>query len=114
MAESHAEETQAGIANAALIASFYQALNRRDAETMIACYGPQVRFSDPAFGALDAAAVAAMWRMLCERGKDLAVKASDIQADAWTGHAHWQANYTFSTTGRWVENHIDASFEFQN
>ena len=101
-------------ANAALIASFYAALNRRDADAMIACYSPAVRFADPAFGALDAAGVAAMWRMLCERGKDLAVVASNIEADDATGRAHWHATYTFSTTGRHVENEIDATFEFRD
>ena len=58
--------------NAALIGRFYAALDRRDAATMIACYAPDATFSDPVFPALDAAGVAAMWQMLCARGKDLA------------------------------------------
>ena len=57
--------------NAALIERFYAALDRRDAETMIACYAPDATFADPVFPELDAAGVAAMWRMLCARGKDL-------------------------------------------
>jgi hypothetical protein len=53
-----------------------------------------------------------MWRMLCERGKDLRVSVGDIQADATTGSARWEAWYTFSATGRPVHNAITAHFEF--
>ena len=100
--------------NAAMIARFYAALGRRDAATMVACYAPDATFSDPVFPLLDAAGVAAMWQMLCARGKDLEVVASDIDADAATGRAHWVATYTFSATGRRVENQIDARFEFRD
>ncbi|HVN35968.1 MAG TPA: nuclear transport factor 2 family protein [Casimicrobiaceae bacterium] len=100
--------------NATLIARFYDALGRRDAATMIACYAPDATFSDPVFGSLDAGGVAAMWQMLCARGKDLAVVASDIAADGATGGAHWIATYTFSATGSRVVNRIDARFEFRD
>jgi ketosteroid isomerase-like protein len=100
--------------NATMIAGFYDALGRRDASAMIACYAQDATFSDPVFPALDAAGVAAMWRMLCARGKDLEVVASDIDADANTGRAHWVATYTFSATGRRVENSIDARFAFRD
>jgi ketosteroid isomerase-like protein len=101
-------------ANAALVGRFYAAFARRDAAGMLACYHAQVSFSDPVFPALDARGVATMWRMLCERGKDLAILASDIGADQATGHAHWVADYTFSGTGRHVTNRIDATFEFRD
>ena len=100
--------------NAAMIARFYDALARHDAATMIACYAPDATFSDPVFPALDAEGVAAMWQMLCARGKDLEVVASDIDADAGAGRAHWVATYTFSATGRRVENRIDARFTFRD
>ena len=100
--------------NAALIGRFYDALGRRDASAMIACYAPDATFSDPAFPALDAAGVAAMWQMLCARGKDLAVVASGIDADAERGRAHWVATYTYSATNRRVENRIDATFVFRD
>ena len=103
-----------GEGNAALIARFYAAFARRDAAGMIACYHAQASFSDPVFTALDARGVATMWRMLCERGKDLAIVASDIAADDGKGHAHWVADYTFSGTGRHVTNRIDATFEFRD
>jgi ketosteroid isomerase-like protein len=100
--------------NAAVIERFYAALGRRDAEAMLACYAPDVTFSDPVFPELDAAGVAAMWRMLCARGRDLAVVASGIEADATAGRAHWDATYTYSGTGRRVVNRIDATFAFRD
>ena len=100
--------------NAALIARLYDALNRHDAATMIACYAPDATFSDPAFSNLDAVGLANMWTMLCARGKDLEVVASGIVADAESGRAHWVATYTFSATGRRVVNPIDARFTFRD
>jgi ketosteroid isomerase-like protein len=79
---------------------------------MAACYAPEVVFSDPVFPRLRGDEARAMWRMLCERGKDLRVVASRIEADDATGRAHWDADYTFSGTGRRVHNRIDASFTF--
>src|SRR5260221_12172117 len=93
----NAEPPAAGAeAHVALIAAFYAALGRRDADAMLACYAPDVRFSDPVFPDLDAAGVAAMWRMLCSRGKDLAGGAPGIRAHAASRRAHWVAAYTGS------------------
>ena len=100
--------------NAALIDRFYEAFARRDAEAMGACYTPDVHFSDPVFTDLRGDEARAMWRMLCERGKDLEVVHSNVRADGDTGSAHWDADYTFSATGRKVHNSIDASFRFED
>jgi ketosteroid isomerase-like protein len=100
--------------NAALIKRFYDALGHHDAASMISAYSPDVRFSDPVFPRLDAKGVAAMWRMLCARGKDLLVIASNIDADDAKGRAHWVATYTYSATGRGVVNEIDATFTFED
>ena len=51
--------------------------------------------------------------MLCERGSDLRIEASDIEADSAKGSARWEAWYTFSATGRPVHNIITASFTFR-
>jgi len=96
--------------NAELISRFYEAFGRRDAEGMVACYAPDVVFSDPVFPELRGDEARAMWRMLCERGKDLRVEASGIDADDGEGRAHWDAHYTFSATGKRVHNVIDARF----
>lgn len=99
-------------ANAQLLQDFYTAFSKRDHETMGACYADSARFDDPVFPNLSAAEVRAMWRMLCERGKDLEVVFSSIEADDERGKAHWEADYTFSATGRKVHNVIDATFLF--
>jgi ketosteroid isomerase-like protein len=95
-----------------LIRTFYAAFQRRDHQAMAACYAPDPAFSDPVFTNLRGAQVAAMWRMLCERGKDLNIEASNIVTSDTAGSAHWEAHYTFSATGRHVHNVIDASFTF--
>ena len=99
--------------NAAVIASFYEAFGRRDAEAMAACYHPEVRFSDPVFLDLRGPRAGNMWRMLCERAADLEIEASDISADESSGRAHWEARYTFTATGRPVHNRIEARFRFE-
>jgi ketosteroid isomerase-like protein len=97
--------------NKQLIEKFYAAFQQRDHAGMIACYHPDVHFSDPAFGDLHGKRAMAMWHMLCERGKDLQIAFQDVQATQASGQAHWEAVYTFST-GRKVHNRIDASFTF--
>lgn len=100
------------ISNTALIERLYSAFQRRDGAAMSACYAPDARFSDPVFTDLRGEEVGAMWRMLCERGKDLELTYSEVAADGESGSASWQADYTFSTTGRKVHNEIAAEFRF--
>ena len=100
-------------ANEQLLHRFYQAFQRRDHAGMAACYHPEATFEDAAFW-LQEVAIGKMWRMLCERGKDLRLAYNDIQADEQQGSATWDAHYTFSQTGRPVHNHIQASFTFQD
>ncbi len=99
--------------NAALIERFYLALRRRDASAMASCYHPEVHFSDEAFD-LHGDDAGLMWHMLCSRGRDMQVEYGQIVADDSTGSAHWEARYTFSSTGRKVHNIIDASFGFRD
>jgi ketosteroid isomerase-like protein len=100
--------------NQRLIERFYQAFKERDGRAMGACYHDQVHFSDPVFVDLHGEQARGMWRMLCERGKDLVVEASRIEANEERGIAHWDAFYTFSATGQKVHNVIDAEFRFQD
>lgn len=95
-----------------LIDAFYTAFAERDGDAMAASYRPDGRFSDPVFPALSGAEAGDMWRMLCERGADLRVEHSDLRAGEAPGEVlvHWEAWYTFSTTGRSVHNLIDARF----
>jgi ketosteroid isomerase-like protein len=101
-------------ANAEVIRRFYAAFARRDARGMAACYHPSVTFSDEVFTDLEGERATGMWRMLCERGKDLKIEFRDVHADDSVGTAHWDAWYTFSATGRPVHNSIDARFEFRD
>lgn len=100
--------------NAALLQRFYTAFAKRDADGMAACYHPDITFSDEVFSDLEGARASGMWRMLCERGKDLRIEFRDIESDDSTGRAHWEAWYTFSATGRPIHNVIDARFEFRD
>lgn len=103
--------------NKELIKKFYTAFQQKDHAGMIACYHPEIHFSDPVFTDLHGNQAKAMWRMLCERGKDLQVVFSDVvataSADEGNGRAHWEATYTFST-GRKIHNVIEAAFEFRD
>ena len=101
-------------ANEQVIQDFYTAFQNKDGAAMTACYHPQVTFSDPVFVGLQGEQAGAMWRMLTERGKDLEISFNDVWADEFSGKAHWEANYTFSRTGRKVHNIIDAGFRFQD
>ncbi len=100
--------------HADLITRFYSAFQRKDAEGMVACYAPEVRFSDPVFPDLVGERAKGMWRMLVGRGKDLRLEFRDVRADDRGGSAHWEAWYTFSATGRQVHNVIDGAFTFRD
>jgi ketosteroid isomerase-like protein len=100
--------------HAQLIDRFYRAFADRDADGMAACYTADIVFEDPAFGELHGDEARGMWRMLCARAKDLQLTHSDVVADEARGHAHWEAIYTFSQTGRRVHNKIDADFVFRD
>jgi ketosteroid isomerase-like protein len=99
--------------HAQLIDHFYASFARRDGAAMAACYAADARFADPVFE-LAGAEVGSMWTMFCERGRDLALAWTNVQADDTTGTARWEARYTFSVTGRPVHNVIDAAFTFRD
>lgn len=100
--------------NERLIQKFYTCFQKRDHASMAECYHQDIEFSDMVFTNLKGAKAKAMWRMLCEKGKDLEITVSDIEADDNAGKAHWEAIYTFSQTGKKVHNKIDAVFQFEN
>jgi ketosteroid isomerase-like protein len=100
--------------NAALIQQFYSAFKKRDYKTMQACYHKDAVFSDPVFRNLNSKEVKAMWQMLLTSAKDLEVEFKDVNASGDKGSAHWEAWYTFTTTGRKVHNVIDAEFVFKD
>ncbi len=89
-----------------LIERFYAAFDRKDGEAMAACYAPDARFSDPAFGELRGRQVGDMWRMLTGRAQDLQVELREHDVTS----ARWIASYTFGRTGRKVVNDVRATF----
>lgn len=100
--------------NEQLIRDFYAAFGARDAVAMARCYHPDITFSDPAFPLIKGEEVTAMWSMLVSRGKDLEIKLIDVAVDKGGARATWEARYTFSQTGRFVINRIDALFAFRD
>ncbi len=100
--------------NKELIEKFYTAFQRLDAETMVGCYHPDIRFSDPVFPNLSGSEVGAMWRMLCSQAKNFELTFTNVQANEQTGKAYWEARYDFSATGRRVHNKISAEFKLQD
>jgi ketosteroid isomerase-like protein len=100
--------------NEKLIDHFYRSFASRDYRAMQDCYDDRAVFSDEVFQNLDAAEVKAMWEMLIKRGTDLEIRWQNVTAGEKSGSAEWIATYTFSQTGKKVENHIRAEFEFEN
>jgi ketosteroid isomerase-like protein len=100
--------------NEKIIRKFYTAFQSRDYQTMGECYAADARFSDEAFINLDALQTKAMWKMLCVKGKDLELNFQNVSANETGGSCEWIAKYTFSVTGKRVENHIKAEFMFAN
>lgn len=99
--------------NQALLERFYAAFSARDGSGMGACYGAAAHFRDPVFE-LEGARIGAMWRMLCSRGADLRIEATDLSANTDSGSATWHAWYTFSATGRPVHNVVASQFRFRD
>jgi ketosteroid isomerase-like protein len=97
-----------------VIERLYGAMNRMDGDEMAACYAPDARFSDPAFGELRGSEPGDMWRMLTSRSTDLTVELAEHDGDERAGTAHWIARYTFGPTGRQVVNDVRSTFRFAN
>lgn len=101
--------------NTETIQRFYSAFQQKDHQAMNACYAHEVVFSDPAFGLLYDDEVRNMWEMLCSNARDLTIQFSAIEElDEEYATCKWVANYTFSKTGRKVENHIKAFMRFKD
>lgn len=96
----------------ALIEHLYSAFKQKDYTTMAKCYHPEAYFRDEAFE-LTGKEIGSMWHMLCLRGKDMTMEFS-VSEQAGKITAHWEPKYSFSQTGRFVHNIIDAEFEFKD
>jgi limonene-1,2-epoxide hydrolase len=98
------------------IERFYRSFSQRDFAGMACAYHPDVEFTDSIFGTLRGKRALAMWAMLTSQGTDLVIRYSDVRADGATGHAHWDATYTFPflTFPNQVDNHVEATFELRD
>jgi uncharacterized protein len=101
-------------ANDELIRRFYAAFDRHDGDEMAGCYAADAHFSDPVFQDLRDAEPGAMWRMLTGASDDLTVELVEHEANDDSGSARWLAHYTFTQTGRHVDNDVRASFRFKD
>ncbi len=99
-----------------IIERFYKAFAVLDVETMLACYHPDIVFSDPAFGILRGDKAKNMWKMLCQlqKNKNFIINWSEIEHEENYGSARWEAFYTFRNTGRKIHNVVFASFKFKD
>ena len=101
--------------NQEIIEKFYTAFQKLDYKTMQDCYSDHPVFNDPAFGIIEGDEVKAMWEMLCKNAKDFSLSYGNIELlDDEYATCNWVARYTFSKTGRQVENHIKAYMRIQN
>ena len=103
-----AEETRAALVR------FYDALARRDAETMAAMYAPDARFEDAVFK-LRGEEIGRMWRGLLGRARDYSVTYTIAQAGPDRGAVEWTARYLFGgRRPRKVVNVILSELRFEN
>lgn len=97
-----------------LIVKFYTAFQQRNWKSMTECYHPDITFYDPAFRNLTGDEARAMWHMLCLNAKDFELSFSDVKVNGNNGSCLWLASYSFSKTGRRVNNRIQAVFTFKD
>jgi ketosteroid isomerase-like protein len=104
----------AGVAgeNERLIEELYAAFARRDGRAMAALYAPDAEFSDPVFTHLRGDEPGLMWRMLTEGAEDLEIELVERDVAGDRGTARWRARYTFTQTGRHVDNDVRSMFRF--
>lgn len=95
-----------------MIRDFYAAFDRHDGEAMARLYSPDAEFSDPVFTDLRGDEPGLMWRMLTEGAEDLDVELVECHVAGDRGTARWLAHYTFTQTGRHVDNDVRSMFRF--
>ncbi len=84
----NADETRATLVR------FYDALARRDGESMAALYSDDATFEDPVFK-LKGPMIGAMWTGLLRRARDFSVSYTIAQAASDRGTVEWTARYLF-------------------
>lgn len=99
----------------ALVSAFFDALSRGDLNAMSRCYHPEVSFADPIFQEVEGRdRVMTMWQLQLSGRGGLRATCQDVTADEHSATAHWSAHYTFTGTGREVDNKIESFFRFED
>ncbi len=103
------------MSNQAIIEKFYTAFAAGQIEDMLECYHPEIKFEDPAFGAIEGDRAKGMWSMLLERSKgDIDISFRDVESLGDKGSAKWKAVYQYGPKKRNVVNEIEANFVFKD
>ena len=95
-----------------IVFDFYTAFQNLDSEKMVSYYSDEIVFEDPGFGIIKGNDAKNMWRMLCDNSVDLIIQFHITSSEKNKVLAFWEAQYTFSKTGRKVINKINAEFLF--
>lgn len=95
--------------NIELAKNFYDAMQRKDYQTMNSLYSFDATFSDPVFRGLDTSLTKAMWAMLMKRAKNWSLSYEVVSSNQHSVTTKWIGRYQFSKTGRDVENHVTAT-----
>lgn len=91
---------------------FYDALSRRDGETMASLYAPDARFEDEIYR-LEGADVGKMWTGLMRKAKTLTVSYTIARSGNGTGTVEWTARYIYPGGGP-VVNVILSELELED
>jgi len=94
------------------LASFYDALARRDARTLAGMYAPDAAFEDPVFR-LRGAEIGRMWEVLLGRAREFSVAYTIARSGHDEGTVEWTARYLFGG-GRPVVNVILSELRFRD
>jgi ketosteroid isomerase-like protein len=99
-----------------LVRSYFEALQKKDFDTLYGCYTEDFRFEDPAMGKLEGRKAKNAWRMYAESLKDLRIVYRIVQLDTVenTAWVHWDAYYTSPESGKTVFNKIDTHFDVRD
>ncbi|MDQ6893628.1 MAG: nuclear transport factor 2 family protein [Acidobacteriota bacterium] len=95
-----------------VLTRFYDALSRRDGETMASLYSKDAAFEDEVYE-LQGEDVGKMWRGLMSKAKTLTVSYTIAKAGSGSGTVEWTARYDFPGGGP-VVNVILSELELEN
>ena len=100
--------------HAELIDRLYRSLASHDHEAMAACYHEDARFKDIAFDLHGRDKIHDMWKFVTRPEPGLTVTFEIVRADDESVEARLVDHYTFTETGRKVDNAITSTFRFKD